>query len=135
MVENNDKFALAKVFQIKTQKQKRYAKNKAIGKCREWDSKRRRAKLWTSIEKKIDSENKCLNESWVLWNKEKVTPLIAVIKQGDLRAVGLLLGMKACPSISWSEKGHSILPLEEALWLGHEDISRLLLENGACKEK
>ena len=64
-----------------------------------------------------------------------MTPLVAVIKQGDLRSVRVLLAMKASPSISWLEQGHWILPLEEAVWLGHEKISRLLLENGASETK
>ena len=64
-----------------------------------------------------------------------MTPLVAVIKQGDFRAVRALVSMKASPSISWKEKGHWILPLEEAVWLGHEKISRFLLENGACEKK
>ena len=64
-----------------------------------------------------------------------MTPLVAAIKQGDLRGVGVLLDMKASPLTCWLEKGHWILPLEEAVWLGHEEISRLLLENGACKRK
>ena len=55
-----------------------------------------------------------------------MTPLVAVIKQGDLRSVRVLLAMKASPSISWLEQGHRILPLEEVAWLGHEKISRLL---------
>ena len=64
-----------------------------------------------------------------------MTPLVAVIKQGDLRSVRVLLAMKASPSISWLEQGHPIPPLEEAVWLGHEKISRLLLENGASETK
>ena len=64
-----------------------------------------------------------------------MTPLVAVIKQGDLRSVRVLLAMKASPSISWLEQGHPILPLEEAVWLGHEKISRLLLENGVSEMK
>ena len=45
MVSNNDKSALAKVKEIKQQKQKQYIKNKRIGKCKEWDRQKRRKKL------------------------------------------------------------------------------------------
>ena len=64
-----------------------------------------------------------------------MTPLFAAIMQGDVRGVGVLLDMKASPLTRRLEKGHWILPLEEAVWLGHEEISRLLLENGACRRK
>ena len=66
MVSNNDKCALAKVKQIKQQKQKQYIKHKGIGKCKEWDRQKRRNKLWSSIEKKITIENKNVNDSWVM---------------------------------------------------------------------
>ena len=135
MASRNDESALAKVAKIKKQKRKQYLKNKKIGKCKEWDSKRRRTKLWTSIKKNVYTGTNIINGSSVIWNKEKVTPLVAVIKQGDFMAVQALLGMKASPSIGWKEKGHWILPLEEAVWLGQEKIARLLLENGACKEQ
>ena len=44
--------------------------------------------------------------------------------------------MKASPSAYCKDKGDKVLPLEEAVWQGHEKIARLLLlENGAsnCK--
>lgn len=135
LASRNDKRALGKVANIKEQKRKQYLKNKTNGKCKEWDNKRRKTKLWTYIKKNLYTGTNTVNGSQVLCNKEKVTPLVAVIKQGDFIAVRALLGMKASPSISWKEKGHWILPLEEAVQLGHEKIARLLLDNGACKEK
>ena len=64
-----------------------------------------------------------------------MTPLIAVIKQGDLKAVRSLLHMKASPTVYWKDKGDLVLPLEEAVWLGHEKIAHILLENGAANGK
>ena len=58
-----------------------------------------------------------------------------MIKQGDFKAVESLLRMKASPTVYWKDKGDSVLPLEEAVWLGHENIARLLLKNGACNIK
>ena len=132
---SNDNLALAKVEKIKAQLQQQYKKNQAIGKCKKWDDKRRATKLWSYIEKKINTEMKSVNGSWVKWNKEKMTPLAAAINQGDLRSVRALLAMKASPSIGRLEQGHWILPLEEAVWLGHEKISLLLLANGASETK
>ena len=63
LAKSNDKIALAKVEKIKMQLQKQYIKNQANGKCKKWDSKRRRTKLWTYIEKKIKSEKKSVNGS------------------------------------------------------------------------
>ena len=62
-----------------------------------------------------------------------MTPLIAVIKHGNLEAVRSLLRMKASPSIPWRDKTDSVLPLEEAVWMRQEKIAHLLLENGADK--
>ena len=57
-----DKRALAKVLKIKEQKQKQYEKNKALGKCKEWEKKRRRKQFWNSIKRKITTEQKPINE-------------------------------------------------------------------------
>ena len=64
-----------------------------------------------------------------------MSPLLAVIKQGDFKAIKSLLLMKASPTVHWEDKGDRVLPLEEAVWLGHENISRLLVENGASNTK
>ena len=64
-----------------------------------------------------------------------MTPLIAVIKQGNLKAVQALIRMKVSPCVYWKDKGDNVLPLEEAVWLGEDKISRLLMENGACETK
>ena len=63
LAKSNDKIAVAKVEKIKMQLQKQYRKNQANGKCKKWDRKRRRTKLWTYIEKKIKSEKKSVNGS------------------------------------------------------------------------
>ena len=135
LAASKDEGALAKIREIKRQKREQYIKNKASGKCREWDSTRRGAKLWKFIEKKIKIENKPVNKSWVTWHKQKIPPLIAVIRQGDFKAVRALLGMKASPSMCYRDKTDLVLPLEEAAWLGQEKISLLLLDNGASKGK
>ena len=63
LAKSNDKIALEKVEKIKLQLQKQYIKNKSIGKCKKWDRKRRRSKLWTYIEKQINTEMKSVNAS------------------------------------------------------------------------
>ena len=58
---------------------------------------------------------------------------MAVIKQRDVKGVRVLLSMNASPCICWKDKTDLVLPLEEAIWLGEQKISHLLLENGAAK--
>ena len=135
LAASKDEGALAKIREIKRQKHKQYIKNKAFKKCRGWESTRRGAKLWKLIEKKIKIENKPVNKSWVMWHKQKIPPLIAVIRQGDFKAVRALLGMKASPSIRYRDKTDLVFPLEEAAWLLQEKILLLLLDNGASKAK
>ena len=135
MASSKSESALAKVLKIKRQKHVQYMKYKALGMCKEWESKRRKAKLWKLIVKKIKIEQKCVNESWVTWHKQKIPPLIAVIRQGDFKAVKALLGMNASPSILYRDGTELVHPLEEAVWLGQEKISLLLLDNGVAKDK
>ena len=133
LASSMDEGALAKIREIKQHKRKQYLKHKALGKRREWNRASRRKKLWNVIEKQIKNDNKPVNESWVTWHKEKIPPLIAVIRQGHFSAVRALLGLKASPSICYKDKTDEVLPLEEAAWLGQEKISILLLDNGASK--
>ena len=50
MASTGDKSAVAKVKKIKKQKHTQYLKNKALGKRKEWNKKRRRAKFWNFID-------------------------------------------------------------------------------------
>lgn len=133
LASSKDESAMGKVKIIKDQLHERYMENKALGKCKEWDAKRRRTKLLNHIEQKIKNEKKPINEQWVTWRNQKMTPLIAVIKQRDVKGVRVLLSMKASPCIGQKDKTDFVLPLEEAVWLGEEKISNLLLESGAAK--
>ena len=63
MVSGKDKIALAKVKKNRDKKHAQYIENKALGKCKEWDTKRRRKKLLNHIKRKIKNENKPINES------------------------------------------------------------------------
>ena len=133
MAAKNDKGALAKIKQIRDQQHERYIENKALGKCKEYDSRRRKKRLWNFIERQIKIENKSVNKPWVKWHKQQMTPLIAVIKQQDVKGVKVLLSMKASPCLSQKDKSDLVSPLEEAVWLGEQKISQLLLKNGAAK--
>ena len=135
MAAIGDKSAVAKVKKIKDKKHTQYLKNKALAKRKEWNKNSRRAKVWKFIESEINLKSKPIDEPWVKQNNQKMTPLIAVIKQGNLKAVQALIRMKVSPSVSWKDKGDQVLPLEEAAWLGQEEITLLLMENGACKTK
>ena len=90
MAAKNDKGALAKIKQIRDQQHERYIENKALGKCKEYDSRRRKKRLWNFIERQIKIENKSVNKHWVKWHKQQMTPLIAVIKQQDVKGVKVL---------------------------------------------
>ena len=63
MASRKDERSLAIVAKIKKQRHKQYLRNKAIGKCKEWDSKRRRTKLWTNIKEKLYAGTNGVNES------------------------------------------------------------------------
>ena len=135
LASSKDKSALAKIKKIRDSKREQYIQNKALGKCKEWDAKRRRKKLLNYIQLNIESENKSINEPWVMLHNQPMTPLIAVIKQRDVKGVCVLLSMNASPCIKWKDKTDLVSPLEEAIWLGEQKISQLLLENGAAKGK
>ena len=62
---SNEESALEKLQKIKDKKHKQYMKYKMLGKCKNYDKKRRRKKVWNSIERKIKTEQKPVNEAWV----------------------------------------------------------------------
>ena len=65
-----DKSALAKIKKNRDSKHEQYLQNKALGKCKEWDAKRRRKKLLNHIQRRIESENKAINKPWVMWHNQ-----------------------------------------------------------------
>ena len=65
MILIEDKRALAKVRKIKEQKRKQYKKNKTLGKCKEWEQKRRTTQFWNYIKRKITTEHKPINKHCV----------------------------------------------------------------------
>ena len=135
MASSSDKSAVAKIKKIKIQLHESYIEHKKLGKCKEYDRNRRRKKLLNLIERQIKIDKKNINKSCVTWHKLKMTPLIAAIKQRDVEGVRVILSMKASPCISQRDKTDLVSPLEEAVWLGEEEISHILLKNGAAKGK
>ena len=62
MALKNDKSSLAKINKVKNQLHERYIENKKLGKCKEYDMRRRRKKLLTRIERQIKIERKPVDE-------------------------------------------------------------------------
>ena len=78
------------------------------------------------------TRGKSINKRWVNYRNEKLTPLGACCRAGDLTAVQYLLGSRADPAIPINSAGAK--PLDEACWLGHTDIVCLLVEYGAVQD-
>ena len=53
MASSRDKSALAKIKKIKSQLHERYLENKKLGKCKEYDRRKRRKKLLYLIDREI----------------------------------------------------------------------------------
>ena len=99
MASSNNKSAQEKIRKIQNQLHKRYKENKKLGKCKKYENSRRRKNLLNRIKQQIQIEKKPLNKSWIMWHNQKMTPLIAVIRQRDVKGVGVLLAMKASPCL------------------------------------
>ena len=100
MASSGDKSASAKIQKIKSQLHKRYIYNKKLGKCKEYDRRKRRKKLLNLINRHMKIDEKNINKPCVKWHKLRMTPLIAAIKQRDLEGVRVILSMKASPCTS-----------------------------------
>ena len=100
MASSGDKSALEEIKKIKSQLHDRYLENKKLGKSKEYDRRKRRKKLLNLIDRQIKIDKKNINKSCVTWQRLKMTPLVAAIKQRDVEGVRVLLRMKASACIS-----------------------------------